>query len=297
MADLIAVPLTILFNRSMSEGYVPLRMRLAKVPIFKGGSRIDPSNYRPISILSVFSKVLESLVSKSLNNFIISKKILHDKQFGFQAGKNTTDAIIAFVSHVQDNLEQRKHTLTAYVDLKKAFDTCDYNILISKLFRYGIRGPPLEWFRSYLHGRKQYVTNGHVTSDTRHMMVGVPQGSNLGPLLFLLYINDHGSVASPDDGDLARISSRGVPPLCPPEHPPHRRTPRGQIPNNFYFERLTVWTPWKASGGLSYVFGSPPAYCDPHNIRHIAEHLGAKFQTSFILIFLPSELSGRLQRE
>ena len=189
MADFIAVPLTILFNRSMSEGYVPQRMKLAKVvPIFKGGSRIDPSNYRPISILSVFSKVLESLVSKSLNNFIISKKILHDKQFGFQAGKNTTDAIIAFVSHVQDNLEQRKHTLTAYVDLKKAFDTCDYNILISKLFRYGIRGPPLEWFRSYLHGRKQYVTNGHVTSDTRHMMVGVPQGSNLGPLLFLLYI-------------------------------------------------------------------------------------------------------------
>ena len=87
-------------------------------------------------------------------------------------------------------------------------------------------------------------------------------------------------------------------PLWPPQHPPHRRTPRGQIPNNFYFDRLTVWTPWKASGGLSYVLGSPsPAPCGPHNIRHIAEHLGAKFQTSFISIFFSSELSGRLQRE
>ena len=85
-------------------------------------------------------------------------------------------------------------------------------------------------------------------------------------------------------------------PLWPPQHPPHRRTPRGQIPNNFYFDLLTVWTPWKASGGLSYELGSPSsAPCGPHNIRHIAEHLGAKFQTTFTSIFFSFELPGMLQ--
>ena len=106
-------------------------------------------------------------------------------------------------------------------------------------------------------------------------------------------------MASPDDGDFERVSSKGVPPLCPPpQHRSHHRPPKGQIQNHFYSDLLTVWTPWKASEGLSYVLGSPsPSPCDPQNIRHITEHLGAKFPTTFISIFFSSDLSGRLQRE
>jgi hypothetical protein len=147
-------------------------------------------NYRPISLLSNFSKILEKVMCNRLTTFLENNKLLSKHQFGFRKKHSTVHPILHLLNEVSEASSRKKFTLAIFCDLRKAFDTCDHNILIKKLNKLGVRGPELQWFTSYLSGRLQFVTINGTDSEKLEINKGVPQGSILGPLLFLIYIND-----------------------------------------------------------------------------------------------------------
>ena len=147
-------------------------------------------NYRPISLLSCISKILEKIVALRLTSFLTECNILSNWQFGFRSQHSTVHPMVHFTNFLSDAINKKKHSLAIFCDLKKAFDCCDHTILLSKLEKYGIRGSELLWFKSYLTDRKQFVALNGKSSLLTEVLLGVPQGSILGPLLFLLYIND-----------------------------------------------------------------------------------------------------------
>ena len=184
-------PLHHIFNLSFNSGVVPIQFKIAKViPIFKSGDRTSMDNYRPISLLSTFSKILEKLVATRLTSFLTANNILSKWQFGFRPGHSTAHPMIHFLNKITDSLNKKNHTIAIFCDLKKAFDTCDHTILLLKLKKYGVSGTELQWFESYLTKRKQFVNIKGRSSSLLEIDLGVPQGSILGPLLFILYIND-----------------------------------------------------------------------------------------------------------
>ena len=191
LANEIAHPLTCIFNLSISTGIVPEKLKIAKViPIYKKQDAEIFSNYRPVSLLPCFSKILERLVFDKCMDYININKILNDEQFGFRSNHSTYMAVLQVVDKINTAVDNNEMTVGIFLDLSKAFDTIDHNILLHKLEYYGFRGVVLEWFKSYLSNRKQFVSYDSHESQLKDIMCGVPQGSILGPLLFILYVND-----------------------------------------------------------------------------------------------------------
>ena len=187
----ISEVLTIIFNESLLQGIVPDVLKVSKVtPVDKGGEVTDPSNFRPISTLSALTQIFEKLVYKQLINYIEKHDILFQFQFGFRKGHSTAQAVSEIADNLREAIDNNLYTCGVFIDFSKAFDTVNHEILLKKLESYGIRGMPLKWFTSYLNNRQQYVAIGHTESLRQAMTCGIPQGSTLGLLLFLLYNND-----------------------------------------------------------------------------------------------------------
>jgi len=183
--------ITPLINQSLTLGKFPEALKKAKViPIFKKGDPTNLNNYRPISLLPVLSKVFEKVMNNQLNEMLEKNNLIDPNQYGFRSGHSTEDAIMKFVDHLEKEMIKNKHVVSIYIDVSKAFDSCDHSIIISKLKRLGLTGPSLELMKTYLKDRTQEIWVERECGGSFKINIGVGQGTILGPTLFKIYILD-----------------------------------------------------------------------------------------------------------
>ena len=189
--ETVAPYLASIFNLCVDQGVFPDLMKFSKViPLFKSGDSKDTNNYRPVSVLPVFSKVFEKIMLNQMLNHFNTNKILHEQQYGFTKGRCTTDAGVTLLKHIFTAWEEAQDAIGIFCDLSKAFDCVNHETLILKLQHYGLGKLALSLIKSYLNDRQQQVQINGVNSMGLKVKMGVPQGSILGPFLFLVYIND-----------------------------------------------------------------------------------------------------------
>ena len=196
LGNSISYPLSKIFNQSISEGIFPDQMKLAEIiPLYKGKDTDKVVNYRPISLLVTMSKVIEKMVYKRMIKFIDKYNLLYDSQYGFRSKRSCEHAILELTGNIIESKNLKHHSCALFLDLSKAFDTLNHDILLEKLEKYGIHGICNDWFKSYLKDRKlqckiNTVENKIVRSTIYNVTYGTAQGSCLGPLLFILFTND-----------------------------------------------------------------------------------------------------------
>jgi hypothetical protein len=184
-------PITIIVNQMLNSGIFPDKLKIAKItPIYKKEDENLFTNYRPISLLPAISKICEKVIFKQIYEFFKEKKMFYYAQYGFRSEHSTEFATLELVDKVMFEMDKMNTPISIFLDLSKAFDTLDHKILIEKLKYYGINGVALKLMESYMSNRKQYVVMDGIESDLMNITTGVPQGSILGPLLFIIYIND-----------------------------------------------------------------------------------------------------------
>ena len=189
--EVFAPILTAYFTRAFEKEIFPCTFKTVKVvPIFKTSNKNSVNNYRPISLLPSLSKVLEKLIKNRFVKFFDKYDILRDYQYGLREGHSVLHSLLDVTSFGYDSIQNKENITMLLMDLRKTFDTVSHNILLQKLYHYGIRGPAHKLIESYLTSRKQFVSIDSVNSSAQSINIGVPQGSILGPLPFLIYIND-----------------------------------------------------------------------------------------------------------
>ena len=190
--DSIIAPLTFIFNMCIEKRTFPSVWKQARLsPIYKKGYPHLETGYRPVSVLSCVSKIIERHVHDTLYKFLEDNNLLSDSQFGFRPSHSTETALISAVDDWQKNMDKGKLTGVLFIDLRKAFDCVNHKVLLHKLKSYGVSDQAMSFFSSYLNNRSQTVNFNGVLSERKEIDIGVPQGSILGPLFFIVHVNDY----------------------------------------------------------------------------------------------------------